>query len=191
MRLHLIRHGKTVANEQNLYCGKTDLPVSPQGFTELATLKAQIVYPQAPLFITSGLLRSVQTLNFLFNEPTHYHTVVQLQEIHFGEFEMRHFRELNKIQSYQNWIQDIEHATPKGGESKQLFRRRVLDGLLEVEKLCNSNDVSSAIIVTHGGVIATIMEHFFPKEKNFYDWQPAGGLGYTLYLGETTHYKRI
>ena len=30
-RIHLIRHGATVANLQNLYCGKSDLPLAPEG----------------------------------------------------------------------------------------------------------------------------------------------------------------
>ena len=31
MTLYLIRHGNTVANEQHLYCGSTDLSLSPEG----------------------------------------------------------------------------------------------------------------------------------------------------------------
>ena len=28
-KIYLIRHGATVANEQKLYCGRSDLPLSP------------------------------------------------------------------------------------------------------------------------------------------------------------------
>jgi len=38
MRLYLIRHGKTAANEQHLYCGSTDLPLSEKGIEELQNL---------------------------------------------------------------------------------------------------------------------------------------------------------
>ena len=34
MRIYLIRHGKTEANERRLYCGSTDLPLSRQGAAE-------------------------------------------------------------------------------------------------------------------------------------------------------------
>jgi broad specificity phosphatase PhoE len=34
-RIHLIRHGATVANLQNLCCGKSDLPLSPEGESAL------------------------------------------------------------------------------------------------------------------------------------------------------------
>ena len=37
------------------------------------------------------------------------------------------------------------------------------------------------VIVTHGGVIAAIMEHLFPNEnKNRYQWQPKPGYGYMI-----------
>ena len=31
MTVFLIRHGRTLANEQHLYCGSTDLPLSRAG----------------------------------------------------------------------------------------------------------------------------------------------------------------
>ena len=36
-------------------------------------------------------------------------------------------------------------------------------------------------IITHGGVVATIMQQLFPNEdKNRYDWQPQNGCGYVI-----------
>ena len=50
MRIYLIRHGKTEANERRLYCGSTDLPLSRQGAAELAQLHYDI---QNVRFLTS------------------------------------------------------------------------------------------------------------------------------------------
>ena len=53
---------------------------------------------------------------------------------------------------------------------------RVLDGLQDLQK--ESKDV---VLVSHGGVIAAIMEHLFPDEgKNRYLWQPRPGHGYVI-----------
>ena len=41
MIIYLIRHGKTAANEQHLYCGSTDLPLSEEGLAELQALRAE------------------------------------------------------------------------------------------------------------------------------------------------------
>ena len=45
MRLLLIRHGMTEANERRLYCGATDLPLTAAGREALLRQKARGVYP--------------------------------------------------------------------------------------------------------------------------------------------------
>jgi len=190
MILHLIRHGKTIANEKKLYCGATDLPLSKAGIQELLVLKEQIDYPSAELYVVSGLLRTIETANLLFDQPM-LNTILQLQEINFGKFEMRGYEELRQDLAYQKWLADVERVAPLGGECKQTFTKRVMEGLQKVEKLCYLNVTSSAVVVTHGGVITTVMESYFPQQKNFYQWQPACGRGYTLHLGENKCYGHI
>ena len=67
MRLVLIRHGRTRANEEHLYCGSTDLPLSENGRRELETLRNSFSYPAAEgfRFFTSGQLRTEQTLELI------------------------------------------------------------------------------------------------------------------------------
>ena len=65
MRIYLIRHGKTEANERRLYCGSTDLPLSRQGAAELAQLHYDI---QNVRFLTSGMKRTNETLRILFGD---------------------------------------------------------------------------------------------------------------------------
>ena len=45
-------------------------------------------------------------------------------------------------------------------------------------------DVTDAVIVTHGGVIAAIMAHLVPEGKNRYEWQSPNGGGYVIEDGE-------
>jgi len=35
-------------------------------------------------------------------------------------------------------------------------------------------------VACHGGSITAIMDYLYPNEKNFYEWQPKPGRGYTL-----------
>ena len=61
---------------------------------------------------------------------------------------------------------------------------RVLAALQRLE----AEDVPT-VLITHGGVIACIMEALFPEEnKNRYQWQPKPGHGYAVYEG---NYKEI
>jgi len=190
MILHLIRHGKTLANEQKLYYGFTDISVSQQGLQELAILKKDITYPVADLHIVSGLMRTVQTANILFDSPS-LEIITDLREMNFGDFEMRSYEELKSVPAYQDWISNIAKAAPPRGERQDTFLKRITRGLLEIEHLCKSKSASSAVIITHGGVIATIMALYFPGHKNFYQWQPEFGRGYTLHLDANKNYTDI
>ena len=170
MILYLIRHGRTEANETHLYCGSTDLPLSDAGRAELRTLRYDIGNVR---FVTSGMKRTDETLRILFGEVP-YEVDTRFREVDFGSFEMHSYRELKDTPDYQAWLTgDNEANVPPRGESGAQMRRRVLEALAQIRE--------DSCIVTHGGVIASIMETLFPEEhKNRYEWQPQCGRGYRI-----------
>ena len=184
--LHLLRHGRTEANEQRLYCGKTDLPLTSAGAEELRALGAEWLYPPAQAYFTSGLLRARETLEIIYG-TTNSTTLPDLAEYDFGEFEMHSYDELKERPEYLAWILDETGNVPcPGGESRKANRERVLRGFNEL--LAISCCRKAGVVVCHGGTIAVIMEHLFPRERSFYEWQPAPGRGYTLVLSEDRAY---
>jgi len=179
MVIHLIRHGKTMANEKHLYCGQTDLPLSELGATAISENKQQGIYPRAAdLFFTSGFLRTEQTLNLIYDHPPR-EVLPQLAEYHFGHFEMKGHADLESRDDYRAWtIDETGHICCPGGESKDIFSQRVMTGfnlLLEY-----AQQVEAVLAVCHGGVITRIMDNLFPGVRNFYEWQPEPGRGYSL-----------
>ena len=190
MKLTLIRHGKTEANEKHLYCGFTDIPLSLTGKKELQTLKNSAAYPALlqsdTAVITSGMLRCEETLAILYGDLPHTINPA-FKEMNFGKFEMYSYEKLKTNADYRNWITDDNEAnlTP-GGESGNLMKERVITAL---EKLIEAN--TDTLLITHGGVIAAIMDHLFPEEaKNRYEWQPGYGGGYRIDL-DTRTYSQI
>lgn len=177
MKLYLIRHGKTKANENHLYCGSTDLPLSDLGIQELSEYQYQI--PKSCHYITSGMMRTEQTLQYLFGDVAHTQDD-RFREVNFGIFEMKSYEELKMDEDYQNWITgDNEKNVPPKGESGQHMTERVLDGLNQLIQ-----EDQDTVLITHGGVIACIMNHLFPKEeKNRYEWQLKPGRGYVITEG--------
>ena len=61
----LLRHGRTMANEEHLYCGSTDLPLSEEGRALLAR-KRGTYGTDWESFYTSGLSRTRETLELIF-----------------------------------------------------------------------------------------------------------------------------
>lgn len=174
MNIYLIRHGKTAANEQRLYCGSTDLSLSETGIAELKKLSYQI---ENVRFLTSGMKRTNETLKVLFGDVP-FAEDTRFREVNFGLFEMHSYEELKDREDYQRWITgDNEANIPPEGESGQQMKQRVLKAFAEIKE--------DTVLVAHGGVIAAIMQHCFPDEgKNRYEWQPKNGCGY-LFSGGT------
>ncbi len=174
MTILLIRHGKTLANEKQLYCGSTDLSLSALGRAEL--MEKQPEAPQNCRYISSGMARANETLELLFGAVP-YEVSPGFREVDFGKFELGSYEQLKNAPDYLAWITGDNMAnTPPGGESGSAMTKRVLSAFEKV-----ADDGQNAVIVTHGGVIAAIMEHLFPEEqKNRYQWQSANGSGYRL-----------
>ena len=177
-RLYLIRHGKTEANLQHRYCGSTDLPLSEAGKEALRELHYAV---SGVRFLTSGMLRAEQTLSILFGDVPHEKRPA-FREVDFGIFEMHTYEELKEDPAYLAWITGDNMANvPPRGESGNQMLARVLAALPELMQ-------EDTVLVTHGGVIAAIMEHLFQEEdKSRYQWQPGPGYGYLIEIENGTY----
>lgn len=175
MKLHLIRHGLTEGNVRRLYYGNTDLPVLPEGEDELRRLAARGGYPQPGRYYTSGMIRTNQTLSCLYGEVP-FQVLPGMRETNFGIFEMRGYEELKNWPEYQQWIEDIGNRPIPGGECAREVRSRAAAAL---GPLLDAGE--DAVIVTHGGIISTLMEQWFPDPgAYYYRWVPKAGRGYTV-----------
>ena len=220
--IYLIRHGQTEANIKHIYCGSTDLPLSETGVEKLierretaalAELRAKAATDAAVCgaessmsnmlthkvtFITSGMKRTVQTLELLFgdgkaddseavesvcdSESAAHFVDPRFREIDFGIFEMQGYDDLKDTPEYQEWISgDNEVNVCPGGESGRQMEVRVMEAFSELREFFMDDSGRDAVVVTHGGVIAAIMNNLFPEEnKSRFDWQPAPGCGYVI-----------
>ena len=170
MIIYLIRHGKTSANEKHLYCGSTDLPLSDRGKEELRSVHYAIKNVR---FLTSGMKRTNETLRILFGDVP-CEVDPRFREVDFGIFEMHSYEQLKDTPEYGSWLTgDNDANIPPNGESGAQMKERVIAAFSEIKE--------DTCIITHGGVIAAIMEHLFPNDgKNRYEWQPKNGCGYII-----------
>ena len=176
-RVILIRHGKTLANEKRLYCGFGDSPLSEAGIKEIESLKH--LYEDVgknAVFINSGLSRTVQTMEILFN--TKGLSYAGLKEMNFGDFEFQSYEQLKDRPDYQNWLEDTINNKVPSGESFIEMRKRVIDTYNEIiDKFKEYDDI---VIVCHGGTIFHIIDYLFDEHKYIYEIQPENGHSYVI-----------
>lgn len=189
--IYLIRHGITDGNKRRLYYGSTDLPLAPEGIAALKERCEAGIYPDKHGFclITSALCRTQQTLFEIYGtEP--YVIDKRLNEVNFGDFEMKSFEELKDRPDYQLWISgDNWHNFCPHGESGAVMFARAKEAM---DEYCRSD----CIIVCHGGIIASLMQEYFPGScgrEYFYMWQPRPCEGYKVVFenGKPLEYSEI
>lgn len=182
-KIHLIRHGRTEANEKGLYIGKTDLALSPEGLARLLQLKKEQVYPPAARYFTSPLSRCRQTLEVLY--PGCRQEVVDgLSECDFGEWDGCSIAQLKSNPQFQRWMAGEKVEIP-GGEAAAAFQQRVTDSFEKLISLLMSSGDTEAVICTHGGVIMLLMAAYALPRMEMKEWISDSGCGFTLMITPT------
>ena len=176
-RVILLRHGITEANRHHRYCGSTDLPLDPEALAEFRSKKPVYPDPAGCRVLTSGMLRTEQTLREIYGDIPH-EIAPDFREIDFGAFENKSYEDLKDDPAYQTWLSgDNEQNVCPGGESGAQMAERVIKAWNALEGDC--------LLVSHGGVIACLMAYLFPEEeKSRYQWQPKPFGGYALTMAD-------
>lgn len=174
MKLTLIRHGITEGNILQVHYGMTDLPIIPLGVEELKKKKENYIYPAADYYYTSGLKRTEQTFRIIYGNLPH-ESLSGLEEMHFGEFEMKNSESLKENIIYQEWWygKKTEVINCPGGESGNEVKQRALETL---KPMLERN--KDAVCITHAGIISRVMCEWFKGVRDSYITSP--GTGYTV-----------
>lgn len=176
-QINFIRHGQTEANVQGAYIGVTDVHLSPKGREQLIKISTEQGYPRTEMLISSPLSRCLETCSAIF--PSQNVTLNgAFSECNFGDWEGKTAAQLAGEPKFAEWLSNSEKTPPPNGESGADFTRRVCLGF---ERLVNSmitSGISSATIVTHGGVIMTLLAVYGIPQAHSYDWRMDCGYGY-------------
>ncbi len=161
MDVILVRHGETLWNEKGRYQGWEDTPLSDRGRSTARGLSRWLPgrLPKSFVLWSSDLQRSVTTARLaLGREPR---TDTRLREMHFGAFAGSTYEEnLARFgRRFEQWVEHRGHPPPPDGESLESFRDRVHEWLEEVRR-----EAQTAVAITHGGVIRTLLQPFTKKE---------------------------
>ena len=177
LTLHLIRHGQTAANLEGRFIGTTDLALTMEGADELEKLAAEGIYPPISALYSSPLRRCLQSGILIYPEQTAI-PVPNLSEFNFGDFEGKSGAELEDNADYKAWISG--KAEVPNGETNKDFAVRVCIGLRQIVEDMLSHGINNAAVVTHGGVIMTLLDACALPRKQKFEWISDSGHGYTI-----------
>ncbi len=178
-QIHLIRHGLTAENETGKYIGSTDVPLSPKGIALLNKYSEEFDYPGVPLVFSSPLQRCVQTAGILYPAITPQ-IIGDLSECNFGDWEGKTAAELSSDERFSKWLANSAEVAPPNGESGKAFLKRICSAFEKVVSELVASGETSAVVITHGGVIMNLLSVYGLPHAKPYDWQMDSGFGYSL-----------
>ncbi len=190
IKVRLLRHGETEYNIERRYQGRLDISLSENGKVELIrnTEPENAGDAKTPgasrrdgvrkVYVTP-LKRTSQTAEIIFPGAEQV-AVPGLLEMDFGKFEGHTYEELKDDPDYRAFHQSGGWSDCPGGERRADFSARVCRAFRKLVTECIARGESEITIVTHGGPVMALMEHFGIPEGGYYEWLPGNGEGYEL-----------
>lgn len=180
-RLSIIRHGRTDANDKGVYIGRTDYPLSERGSAELINKMDEFVYPNVAKVYVSPLQRCVDTAELIYPETPRME-LPNLMEMDFGDFEGKSADELIYKEEFKEWLKGGLDAAPPKGESVRDVQLRIYKALCEMIADMMEHDLTHCAVVTHGGIIATMLAGFGVPKIDAKELQCENGEGFDIYI---------
>ncbi|HGN9370296.1 TPA: adenosylcobalamin/alpha-ribazole phosphatase [Citrobacter pasteurii] len=157
MRLWLVRHGETEANVAGLYSGHAPTPLTERGIAQAQSLSGLLRNVPFDNVLCSELERARHTTQLILAErEVPVRVMPELNEMFFGDWEMRHHRDLARedAENYAVWCNDWQNATPTNGEGFQAFSQRIERFIAQ---LADYKNVQNLLVVSHQGVLSVLI----------------------------------
>lgn len=156
--IDLLRHGACEGGE--IFRGSSDVALSGQGWQQMrAAIAKEIAEEAAPwqCVVTSSLQRCARFAeDVAAQQQLPLHIESRLQEIHFGDWEMRTHADIHREAPglVQRFFDDPFNATPPNGEMMADFRDRVMAA---AQTLLEQHAGKHILLVTHGAVVRVLL----------------------------------
>jgi broad specificity phosphatase PhoE len=179
LRILLIRPGATVLDEQGRIKGDLDLPLSPGGQQQVATLVRQLREQPIDSIYCSPCVSSRQTADALADETGARVRIDQdLRNLDHGLWEGKRFDELKQTQPriYRLWAEHPENVSPPGGESIEHAEDRVDRFLRRLFRKTKSGIVGVVAVepmasILRSRLLSSPIDDFWEAEQRIADWE--------------------
>jgi len=184
MKIILIRHGLSIANEKNIIQGQTNFKLSKEGKEQVKKTALRFKKTKIDVIYSSDLGRAKETTKIIkkFHKSVHVCFSKLLRERNFGYLEGK---EADKIP-----VSKFRNRRPKGGELNSDVKKRAKEFLRYLQKKYSDEKI---MVVTHGGFIRMIYSILNKKTiKQSYIDMPSGFIKNTcIFEIESTTKKNL
>jgi len=165
-KIILMRHGRTLANIEQIYQGQGDSPLSELGIKQAKAASKFLAHTKIDEIYSSDLTRSFETANIM--AKPHKKSVIKirgLRERFYGKWEGMRFDEIERKYNrlYKKWMITPNKARIPGAEPLKDLQKR---GVSAVKAIAKSKKDKTILIVGHGGINRTILFHFLGIDLN-------------------------
>jgi alpha-ribazole phosphatase len=156
-RLWLVRHGATLWNSEQRFCGHSDVPLSSEGQAQARWLADSLqAYPISTIY-TSDLLRARQTAEMIAAQSIRIEASSAWREIAFGAWEGLTYAQITQqFPSHLDFFSHPLSASPPDGETLQALMQRVQHAFLELARVASSEE-GDIVLVSHGGPLRVLL----------------------------------
>lgn len=159
-RLWLVRHGATLWNSEQRFCGHSDVPLSSEGLAQARWLAHSLQEQHISTIYTSDLLRARQTAEMIATYSTRIEASSAWREIAFGAWEGLTYEQIT--QQYPSNLAFFSHplsSSPPDGESLQTLMQRVQSAFLDLARVTppSSTEEGDIVLVSHGGPLRVLL----------------------------------
>jgi broad specificity phosphatase PhoE len=179
LRILLIRPGATVLDEQGRIKGDLDLPLSPNGLQQVASLTRQLADLPIDSIYSSPCVSSRQTADSLAEHTgARVRVDADLRNLDHGLWEGKRFDELKQTQPkvYRLWAEHPESVSPPGGESIEHAEDRVDRFLRRLFRRTKSGIVAVVAVepmasILRSRLLSSPIDDLWEAEQRVADWE--------------------
>lgn len=173
-KLILIRHGQTDMNKDQLYYGRLDVPINETGKEQAENTRKNLVELEIDYdkIYSSPMKRAYETAEIVNYKNLEIEKDDELREMDFGIFEGLSYKEIIKKypEEMEKLKKDWKTYSYVTGENPFMFQKRALKFLEKIDK--NKNNM----VVTHWGIICTLLSFLFSSElEGYWKYQVKNG----------------
>lgn len=168
--VYLVRHGQTAWNKEEIFRGRTDIPLDETGLRQAELVGEYFKGMAIHAIYSSTLSRAWETAQKIAR--FHHLNVQPLEgiiDMSFGDWEGRAHQEIREKDSttYSHWVEEPHRVKLPGGEGLDDVRRRAMAAL---EEVIRAHSGKTLVLVSHR-VICKVLICAILGLDNSHFWQ--------------------